>query len=245
MVMKMAENFSPKHGRKRIVDLLYKVNRPKLTLSGLYLSPNDVQIYTGTNVGWNNTQPITDEHINLVLNPKYLRKETLLDHNGKNYIFINRYPRYSEEDIDNVVLAFDVLNLKIDFGNSNQICKLRMSKAYSMMSGIDSFGNDMKLNIDIPIDKPSLEIPIAYAFLNSRKTLMNLHGINKLAKSGIKKTIDFLNSGITARKYLNFVENAYLLECITSDNDVYYYTLLLKINDNKTFNSSKIYNGTG
>lgn len=223
---------------------------PRLQLTGLSLSPIDVDMYVGDNVEWDNTKPIwgkdpaTDEfysYIDLVLNPNCLRKETLISHKGKKYLFINRCPQDAEKHKDNIVLAFDVLNMKIEF-DSNRINTLKIKKSYAMISESEAFGSDVKIDVNFSIDKSSLEIPIAYACLISRNTSVNLYNINKLAKSGANAPIDFLQSKEKIKKYLNFTETAYLLECTTTDDEIHYYSMLLKVDEDKLV-SNMIYNG--
>lgn len=223
-----------------------EAKRPKLTLEAVTLDPNKVEIYVGSNIDIKDerVKPIIGEKYDyakeIVLNPAYFRKNVMLNHNQKDYLFVNQcYP--DTHDIKNLVLAFGMLNLKIDFGNV-KISELKAERAYSMLQEDRCFGNDIELELKAKDIESPLEISLAFAYIDALDTttprLYNILGLEREEK------LDFFKNREIASKYLNFTEIAYLFSCKTTSSSIpYEYTLILQIDKNGKLVSGLIHDG--
>ncbi|MCL2771716.1 MAG: hypothetical protein FWD71_00060 [Oscillospiraceae bacterium] len=247
----------------------YEKCRPEVELSSLTLYPNEFEVYVGEKVEWwkGASRPEFDKSI-IGQRNKYerdekdenknktyikiiedrIRKDTVLRHENskgteKEYMFINLCKESDFGNLANdVVLAFDVLKFRLKF-NNNKVDKVRIKKAYSMIKEDESFGNDIKINVTFPVSGDFLEIPVAYAYINLETSSVKINNIyTKLAEQG-KKEIDFLQSRNNAGDYIGFIETAYLIECLTTDDEVYEYSLFLEVDKSGWLIPRKIRNG--
>jgi len=223
----------------------YKANQPTLTLSELKLFLDRFELYGGEKVSWGKNKFLRGaNHEEHVLNNT--QRTTMLEHNNKNYLLINFCPK----DISTskkAVIAFDAINIKVDFSN-NEVAKLRLKKVFSIAPSGESFVKNFMVDAEFFVSGSTLEVPVAYACIYDHPTAIHLQKIYRLKKSlfkSIKKTpVNLLQSRGNADDYIGFVETGYLLECKTIDGYIYEYSLYMKINENGTLVLEKIQNGS-
>jgi len=222
----------------------YKANRPILTLSEFKIFLDRYEMYVGGNVPWGKNKSLENSTYEECIR-RNAKNITKLEHNNKDYLFINFCPK-DTSSTKKAILAFDVLNIKIDFSN-NDVSKLRIKEVFSIGLNGESFIKDFKVNAEFTVSEPTLELPIAFACIHDHPTAINLQKIQKFKKSVIKnivrKPIDLLQSRGNVDGYIGFVETGYLLECKTIDGYIYAYSLCFEVNKNGTLILEKIQNG--
>ena len=225
----------------------YKANRPILTLTELTLFLDKYEVYVGNSVPWGKKKLAQNPNlVNDIMKNK--GKSTRLENkrSGNDYLFINACHNKTA-NTSQVVLALDVLNIKVDFSN-NEVSRLRIKKFFSIRADDGETFTILDVDAEFPVNGTTLEVPIAYACIHGTPTSMHLHEIYKLKKSILrnlgKKTINLLQTRGNASDYIAFVETGYLLECKTIDGYIYEYSLYLQINENGTLIFEKIQNGS-
>jgi len=226
----------------------YDKNRPKVTLKSITLDPNKPPIFYKGDLkrSYGKAKKITDEERKILSST--LRKNTIIPYNGKTYMLINlcgqnKSNENIKPDYKETILAFDVLEIEMEFGN-NRISELTITEGFSLsrVNNNKSYGTDIKLNVNIPINGGnSLIVPLAYA--TNDDSSLKLEGIYDLVTSGCKESIDFLRARKEAGMYIGFSRSAYLLRFETIDDDDYYYTLFLEVDNDGILVSSKLHNG--
>jgi hypothetical protein len=233
-----------------------KTKRPTMSLKGIYLSPKEVASYVGCNVSeWDCADDIVSNEKRKVKNPiltsdtietekrknyNYAKdyvlheerqwKVTVLNHDKKDYMFVN----LCERDITSskqLILMFGALKLSFEFSNI-MVDEIIVKKVFSMINDKTSFGEEQEINVRIPISETEFDLSIAYACKDGRPTSLNLRNIYLFSISDSKDTINFLENKNLAGEYINFSETGYLLQCNTIDDETYYYSLYVKIDTN-------------
>jgi len=212
----------------------YEESRPKFKVYDLTLDPKEVDVYVGESVGWNNTKPITDDYAEIVLNNTEKLTWLRLPQDDKECILVNLCPPNVEEDyIDRVVLAFGVFNVMIDY-DADEISKLQIENAYSMMSGSGKTSDNIGLNI--PANNSLSKISIAFAYVSGLNEPINFQNIDKLisSKKQEDRTKIVFNSPKLReklKKYLHISEISCLLKCTCGEVE-YYYSIFMGTDDN-------------
>lgn len=85
----------------------------------------------------------------------------------------------------------------------------------------------------------TITIPIAYACPNNLYSSLNPGSIAQMASETSEK-INLIDSPYQAGKVIGFVETAYLIKCLTPNNDEFLYTLFIKRDDNGRLKTSHI-----
>jgi len=212
--------------------------KPTLQLEEVSLILEESKTYVGKNVPWGNEHPIEESGFEeQILSKGTKRKNTTLSDGDKKYIFFNLCPE-DMKDTENVVLAFDVLKVKINFiDKDNKIDELHITDAFSVLEN-DEPVKEMKMHqVEyLGTHKPYLEIPLVYACVYDSPVSMNLKNIYEakvaIQDIGVENSkINFMLSRYKAEKYMAFKETGCLIKCKTINNKTYVYSLYWEIKD--------------
>ena len=210
---------------------------PEIKLTKLELDPQKVKVFGGSNIAWIGKNELTDELYRII--SKSARKDSVVIINNIEYLLINLcYENTSKNDMG---IILDAFCFEAEC-TKNSIAELSILKAYSLLNPTIPFEPDIKLNIHIDINTSTITIPIAYACPSNLYSSLNLGSIAKIAKEFTEK-INLINTPDMAGKIIGFVETAYLIKCITPNNDEFLYTLYIKRDEDGRLKTPHIYRG--
>ncbi len=210
---------------------------PEIRLTKLELDPQKVKVFGGNNIAWIGKNELTDELYKII--SESARTDSIIVINNKEYLLINLcYETTSKSDVG---IILDAFCFEAEC-TKNSITELSILKAYSLLNPTIPFEPDIKLNIHIDINTSTITIPIAYACPSNLYSSLNLGSIAKIAKEFTEK-INLINTPDMAGKIIGFVETAYLIKCITPNNDEFLYTLYIKRDEDGRLKTPHIYRG--
>lgn len=210
---------------------------PEIELTKLELDPQKVKVFGGKNIAWVGKNELTDELYKIIL--KSARTDSIVVINNKEYLLINLcYENTTKSDIG---IVLDAFCFEAEC-KKNSIAELSIIKAYSLLNPTIPFEPDIQLNIHIDINIPTITIPIAYACPANLYSSLNLGSIAQIAKESSEK-INLINIPDMAGKIIGFVETAYLIKCLTPNNDEFLYTLYIKRDEDGRLKTPHIYRG--
>lgn len=210
---------------------------PEIELTKLELDPQNVKIYGGNNISWTGKKDLPDELYEIIL--KLARTNSIMIFDNKEYLLINLC--YENTAKDDVGIIFDALCYEGKC-TKNSITELSILKAYSLLNPTIPFEPDMGLNIHIDINTSTITIPIAYACPSNLYSSLNLGSIAQIAGQTTEK-INLISNPNMAGKIISFVETAYLIKCLTPNNDKFLYTLYVKRDETGRLKIPHIYKG--
>ena len=233
-------SFSSLKRAKRLENLQ---KRPGILISGLTIAPSKVNVYVDEMVNPHERGLVhyvggLELYANIISeNDLYIvSKSTECISKITNYLMKEEFLLINtcikkEMKYEYPILAYGVLNIGLRFVNA-KVNNLKIQEIYFKIDGEKKknykFNHYTGKNVEFLISGDSIEISIAYACFSSQDLLMDLYNIHDLSKDKSSTVIDFLESKGEAENYMNFKEATFLLQCTTSNNDTYYYSLLLR-----------------
>ncbi len=210
---------------------------PEIKLTKLELDPQKVKVFGGSNIAWIGKNELTDELYIII--SKSARKDSVVIINNIEYLLINLcYENTSKNDMG---IILDAFCFEAEC-TKNSIAELSILKAYSLLNPTIPFEPDILLNVHIDINTSTITIPIAYACPSNLYSSLNLGSIAQIAKENTEK-INLINTPDMAGKIIGFVETAYLIKCVTPNNDEFLYTLYIKRDEDGRLKKPHIYRG--
>lgn len=184
---------------------------------------------------WKND--LTEELYGIII--KSARMNSIVVFDQKEYLLVNLC--YKDTPKDDIGIVINALCFEANCAK-NQITELSILKAYSLLNPTLPFETDMQLNIHIDVTSSTIRIPVAYACPINLYSSLNLGSIAQIANEMTEK-INLMDSPYKAGKIIGFVETAYLIKCLTSNNDEFLFTLYIKRDEDGRLKTSQIVRG--
>lgn len=236
LISKEAKNISQKANEIAEKSLNVQI-APEIELTKLELNPQNVKIYGGNNISWIGKKDLPDKLYKII--SKTARTDSIMVLENKEYLLINLcYENTAKDDVGIILDAFCFEGKCV----KNSIAELSILKAYSLLNPTIPFEPDIRLNIHIDINTSTITIPIAYACPSNLYSSLNLGSIAQMASQTTEK-INLIDNPDMAGKIIGFVETAYLIKCLTPNNDEFLYTLYIKRDENGRLKVPHIYKG--
>jgi len=209
-------------------------NRPIVSLSGLSLDANRIEIFAGRNVKWIAWDfSWLDIYNILESGPKLGTISLSYEKKKENLMLISTFPK--KIDFNNVILALKVINFDFSFANIKvsqfmirEVIFIVPNKKKDLYNYFDWKGE----HVPFMVTNDSIRISLCYACLENQNMIMNIYNINNLWGNKLS-SINFLESSDEAKKYLRFRKAIFLLQCKTVNEDIYYYSLFLEVRAGK------------
>lgn len=198
---------------------------PEIKLTRLGIDPTKAKVYGGENITWIGKTDLPDELYKIIINTARTNSIAIID--NTKYLLINLCNK--DTDKDNIGIILDAFYFELECAK-NQVSELMILKAYSLLNSETPFGIDIQINTHIDVQTSTITIPIAYACPENRESSLNLGNIAKMAKETTKE-INLMKKLSETKKYISFIETAYLIKCRTLNNDVFLFSLYMGKND--------------